>query len=325
MKRCKECRKWQSHAYWSHMDPTNVKFFVKMEASFRRYLNLPRKFAKNFKGKISERIKLKDPNGKTWKIEVFKSYNNVSLHSGWTDFVTANKIDENDLLIFTYSSSSSFDVLIFNASGYEKADPLMIKNEDSESESESETMKTSSDSDTSIRVFIPPAKISSKSVISSPEIRAENKRERDDDGTSRHASKKANQALSVKPYHVHCKLKLSVKQQKIADEMASTTQPGSNLFLKIMTSSDLQDRLTIPRNFARQNIGKRSQQINLLAANNKKVFPANYKYHEKLQSIGRGWRAFALENNIKERNMCLFEVKKLDVTEIVVHVSPRAN
>ena len=131
--------------------------------------NLPRKLAKNFKGKISERIKLKDPNGKTWKIEVFKSYNNVSLRSGWTDFVTANKIVENDLLIFTYSSSSSFDVLIFDDSGYEKADPLMIKNEGSESESES-------DSDTSIRVFIPPAKISSKSVISSPEIRAENKR-----------------------------------------------------------------------------------------------------------------------------------------------------
>ncbi|KAF3333851.1 B3 domain-containing protein [Carex littledalei] len=172
MESCKVCRKWRSHAYWSHMDPTNVKFFVKMEASFRRYLNLPGKLAKNFKEKISETIELKDPNGKTWKIEVFKSYNNVSLRSGWTDFVTANKIDENDLLIFTYSSSSSFDVLIFDASGYEKADPLMIKNE----ESESETMKTSSDSDTSVRVFIPPAKISSNSVISSPEIRAENKR-----------------------------------------------------------------------------------------------------------------------------------------------------
>lgn len=35
---CNVCRKWRSHVYWSHMDPTNVKFFVKMEASFRQNL-----------------------------------------------------------------------------------------------------------------------------------------------------------------------------------------------------------------------------------------------------------------------------------------------
>ena len=63
--------------------------------------------------------------------------------------------------------------------------------------------------------------------------------ERNGDGTSRHASKKAKQALSGKLYYVHKKLELSVKQQKIADEMASATQPGSKLFLKILSSSDL--------------------------------------------------------------------------------------
>ncbi|XP_078177679.1 B3 domain-containing protein Os12g0592300-like [Carex rostrata] len=327
---CKVCRKWQRHAYWSHRDPTNVKFFVKMKASFRRYLNLPRKLTKNFKGEISEIIKLKDPNGKTWKIDVFKSHNNQSLRSGWRDFVTANKIDENDLLVFKYSSSSSFDVLIFDPSGYEKAAALIIKNEEteseSESESESETVKTSSDSDTSIRVFIPPAKISSESVISSPAVPADNKRERNGDGKSRHASKKAKQALYDKPYFVPFNLKLSVKQKKIADEMASATQPGSKLFLKILSSSDL-GRLIIPGTFARQNIGKRSQPISLLVANKEKVFAASYYYTKNIQSIGGGWREFALGNNLKERNMCLFEVKRLDGTElaIVVHVPPRAN
>ncbi|XP_078178607.1 B3 domain-containing protein Os12g0592300-like [Carex rostrata] len=325
----------------------------------------------NFKGKISDKIKLKDPNGKTWQIEVFKSYNNLSLHSGWRDFVTANKIDENDLLVFKYSSSSSFDVLIFDESGYEKASALIIKNKEtesnSESESESETEQTSSsDSDTSIRVFIPPAKISSKSVISSPAIRAENKRERNDGGTSSHAIKKAKQALPGKRYYVSFKLELSVKQQQIADEMASATQPGSKLFLKILSSSDLQSRLLeqlvlskaiypdkiileemsitlnfssrhvrvsclagwrIPSSFARQNIEKRSQQISLLVANKEKVFPANYNYSENQPRITRGWRKFALGNNLKERDLCLFELKRLDGTElaIVVHVQPRAN
>ncbi|XP_078177676.1 B3 domain-containing protein Os12g0592300-like [Carex rostrata] len=325
---CKVCTKWQRHAYWSHRDPTNVKFFVKLDASFRRYLNLPRRFAKNFQGKISGIIKLKDPNGKIWQIVVLKSYNNLSLRSGWRDFVTANKIDENDLLVFKYSSSSSFDVIIFDPSGYEKAASLIIKNEETESESESETVKTSSDSDTSIRVFIPPMKISFENEISSPAIPAENKRERNGDGTSRHASKKAKQELSAgKPYYVHQKLELSVKQQKIADEMASGTQSGSKLFLKILSSSDMCYRMTIPGTFARQNIGKSSQPISLLVANKEKAFAASYHYNENIQSIGRGWKKFALQNNIKEGNLCLFEVKRLDGTElaIVAHVPPRAS
>ncbi|KAF3333850.1 B3 domain-containing protein [Carex littledalei] len=180
MESCKVCRKWQTHAYWNHRDPTDLKFFVKMEASFRRYLNLPRKLAKNFKEKISQIVELKVPTGKTWQIEVFKSSNNLSLRSGWRDFVAANKINENDILVFKYSSGSSFNVLIFDPSGYQKAAASIIKNEEtepeSESKSESETVKTSSESDTFIRVFIPPAKICSESVISSPTIRATNKR-----------------------------------------------------------------------------------------------------------------------------------------------------
>lgn len=144
--------------------------------------NLPRKLAKNFKGKISKLVKLEGSSGKSWRIEVLKSDNTLSLRSGWRDFVTANKIDENDLLLFKYSSSSSFDVLIFDPSGCEKAAHSIIKNEqiesesETKSESESETEKRSSGSDTSVRVFIPPEKISSDSEVSSPATHAEKKR-----------------------------------------------------------------------------------------------------------------------------------------------------
>jgi hypothetical protein len=64
---------------------------------------------------------------------------------GWRDSVTANKIDENDLLVFKYRSNSSFDVLIFDPTGCEKVAPLVIKTEQTEleTESESETEKTS--------------------------------------------------------------------------------------------------------------------------------------------------------------------------------------
>jgi B3 DNA binding domain len=107
---------------------------------------------------------------------VLRSDNNLSLRSGWRDFVTANRIDENDLLVFKYSNSSSFDVLIFDSSGCDKTTPLIIKTEQTESESESETERTSSDSDPSVRVLIPPEKIYSYGITSSLAIHAGKKR-----------------------------------------------------------------------------------------------------------------------------------------------------
>jgi hypothetical protein len=46
------------------------------------------------------------------------------LKSGWEDFVKAHGLQENDILIFTCSGNSAFDVLIFEASGCEKVSSL---------------------------------------------------------------------------------------------------------------------------------------------------------------------------------------------------------
>ncbi|KAJ4788108.1 B3 domain-containing protein [Rhynchospora pubera] len=325
---CKVCRKWQRHFYWNHTDPKNVKFFVQMETSFTNHLDLPRNFAKRFKGKILEIVKLKGPSGRTWPIEVLKSENKLSLKSGWTNFVTANKIDENDLLVFKYSGNSSFDVVIFDRSGCEKVVSFTTKKDETgtEAESELEAEKTSSESDTSVRVFIPPNRIASDIEISSSATGEQRMRGRNGSEASRRNIKNAKQAPSERPYHMPWKLKLSAAERKIADEMAIATQPGSKLFLKILTPSDAQS-LTVPTCFANENIVKGTQPINLLLANKEKVFRARYCCH----SLGRhwirnGWREFAREYELKEGSLCLFEVKTLKTRKlaIIVHVHHQA-
>ncbi|KAJ3685486.1 hypothetical protein LUZ61_014650 [Rhynchospora tenuis] len=339
-KSCKVCRKWQSHAYWNHMDPKHVKFFVKMEASFGDHLVLPRKFARRFKGRICEIVKLRGPSGETWQIEVCKSENKLSLKSGWRNFATANKIDKNDLLVFKYRGNSSFNVLIFDPSGSEKVVSLIIKNDETETESESESesesktdstfeseaVKTCSESDTSFRVFIPPERISSDRETSSRATCEQKRRVKNVDGAPSNINKKARQGPSDMPYR-RSRAKLSVAQQKVADEMAVATQPGSKLFVKILTPSDINNHLIIPRCSANEYFGKTSQSISLLLANKNKIFSGHYYQGKNTQFISRrGWRDFVRKYNLKVHSLCLFEVKTLDAgISIVVHVHPRGN
>lgn len=44
--------------------------------------------------------------------------------SGWEDFAKAHELQENDLLIFTCCGNSSFEVVVFEASGCEKVSSL---------------------------------------------------------------------------------------------------------------------------------------------------------------------------------------------------------
>ncbi|KAJ3685493.1 hypothetical protein LUZ61_014657 [Rhynchospora tenuis] len=49
------------------------------------------------------------------------------FQSGWKDFVTANKIGRNDILLFKYCTNSSFEVTIFDPSGCENAASFFAK------------------------------------------------------------------------------------------------------------------------------------------------------------------------------------------------------
>ena len=85
--------------------------------------SIPERFAKNFNRTGS--IDLKAPSGETWNIGVDKHVDELCLVSRWEDFVKAHRLRENDLLVFTCSGNFSFDVMIFEASGYEKVSSLL--------------------------------------------------------------------------------------------------------------------------------------------------------------------------------------------------------
>uniref|UniRef100_A0ACD6A2F1 Uncharacterized protein n=3 Tax=Avena sativa TaxID=4498 RepID=A0ACD6A2F1_AVESA len=125
-KGCGRCSGWQGHYYREHMDVDKIRFFKLMTADLQQRMRIPDKFARNFirQMQTAEGLDLKVPSGETWHVGVTNVTNELFLEAGWGDFAKAHELRENDLLLFTCSGRSSFEVLIFDSSGCEKLSPL---------------------------------------------------------------------------------------------------------------------------------------------------------------------------------------------------------
>jgi B3 DNA binding domain len=91
--------------------------------------DLPNDFHRNFKGQIGETAELKGPSGNVWQVGVIKSTGRSTFQSGWKDFVTGNRVEANDFLVFKYSGNSSFQVQIFDSSECERTTTFFARRE----------------------------------------------------------------------------------------------------------------------------------------------------------------------------------------------------
>nr|DAD46874.1 TPA_asm: hypothetical protein HUJ06_016811 [Nelumbo nucifera] len=75
---------------------------------------IPAKFVKNLKEDLSSPVTLRGPTGKVWKVGLVKAGDSLFFQYGWDEFVEDHNLEEEDLLVFRYSGSSTFDVLMFD-------------------------------------------------------------------------------------------------------------------------------------------------------------------------------------------------------------------
>ncbi|XP_078182255.1 B3 domain-containing protein Os12g0592300-like [Carex rostrata] len=267
--------------------------------------NIPKKFGKKFKGSMRENVELEGPSGITWHVKMIRSNNTFALRSGWKEFVIANRIDKNDVLVFTYNGNSSFKVVIFNWSGCEKASPFFAKKKETDTQSEESN-------DSLIReIGAPHCKVkkeivslssgSSDTNESFPEIsscadqantdgeRVHCKRKQRDfvqessesdsesdegeHGTvrKRKTKEKRTKKASIL-YIVPNQTYLTKAQKQIADRMTRKTQKGSDLFVKILTRNNTQSQghgnciLNFPSGFACKVLQSNKKKITLMPA-----------------------------------------------------------
>lgn len=70
---------------------------------------------------IGSMIKLRRPSGATWHVGLIKLGEKLVIEPGWEDFVNANYVSPNDLLVFKHVGRIEFEVLIFDPWGCEKS------------------------------------------------------------------------------------------------------------------------------------------------------------------------------------------------------------
>ncbi|XP_078150559.1 B3 domain-containing protein Os03g0622100-like isoform X1 [Carex rostrata] len=289
---------------------------------------------------------------------IMSSNNTFAMRSGWKEFVIANRIDKNDVLVFTYNGNSSFKVAIFDRSGCEKAAPFFAKKMEMEIETQSEESNDSSIRENvalhsevkkEIISFSSGSSDSDESLcdISSRAIRARTIRERvcckrkqrefvqessegdkGEHGTVRIRKTKENRTMKASHlYILPIRTRLTKAQEEIANRMARKTQKGSDLLVKILTPSEIPPRvncvLRLPVGFARKILESEEKKIILLPADldkRSKTCTAKYMKNKNCKYIGQGWNKFVCINGLKEGDLCLFELRKQERGEILTMV-----
>ncbi|TVU49328.1 hypothetical protein EJB05_00636, partial [Eragrostis curvula] len=325
---CESCRKWQEHNNWEHMDVSKIRFFKFMTGDFAKGISIPEKFVENFNGNISKEFNLKAPSGETWHIGVDKDANKLFLKSGWKDFVKAYELQENDLLIFTCRDDSSFEVLIFDASGCEKVSlfanktgPHMLKNcADKANRGKHDEHYSLSDSEDTTTPF---------QLVGSPQ----------DATTSQNCSGKKSRELSESPNSINDHVKCEENGEEDSDEECSnqnyyysriadrlsdeekeevitlaSIRSDNPAFFTILQKSHVRrshNFLIFPSRFVADHLDSNLHEITLCRPNRKEKWCVKYYHEQTAQGIRNyNFSRFVCENKLREGDICAFELMK---------------
>ncbi|XP_028795085.1 B3 domain-containing protein REM16 [Neltuma alba] len=109
---CGGCKSWVDDIYWTHFKFTH--FALRLPPGFDQHLALPKTFSDGVKRKLPDNVTLRGPGGAQWTVRLSTRDDILHFTHGWQQFAQDHFLEENDLLIFKYNGESQFDVLIFD-------------------------------------------------------------------------------------------------------------------------------------------------------------------------------------------------------------------
>ncbi|GAV79745.1 B3 domain-containing protein [Cephalotus follicularis] len=342
---CKECRSWEEDIYWTHFQCFHFSQFLR--AGFDHKLVIPEKFIKNLKKKLPETVTLKGPSSVTWNIVITANDDSIYFNHGWEEFVKNHFLEENDILMFKYNGESHFDVLMFDGRSLcEKASSYFVRRcghtehdngpqaKRKNRESSVEVIPTSPECGV---VGSPPEKPLNNVDISIPmgqpiiTTAATNKRTR----SGRNSIKPSHLRQSVASestynYAVVVDAKpeaeLPPSNKKSGPQYASNRRPvteGERLnairlaqaattddgFLTVMKPTYVYKKfyMVIPSGWLTKHLSLENQEVFLRVR--EKTWHTRFYYikSRKCGGLASGWKTFAVDNNLEEFDVCVFE------------------
>ncbi|PKU62585.1 B3 domain-containing protein Os12g0592300 isoform X1 [Dendrobium catenatum] len=339
-----QCRKFEEHFYWGHVDVRRMHFSKFMTGDFSKCMVIPKKFIENFNGELLETVELKAPSGDIWHVELKKTNDGVVLDCGWKYFVEAYGIQENDTLVFKYDGCSSFLVLMFEQSGCEKpashrlkkGDPMdnlcaipsvkRARNDSSVSSyghTEQEQPITSQHRNSranrsaeknqvrvrknSRRIYRP-----KNPLIASRKKKAAREDERCIIKAIENPANEVSldELCSANMYFVSRKARVSDAEKKKLLSFAKSIQTDKPSFVSIMVPCSIVKRfyMTIPIAFAMKHLPRTSNRVFLRVPDEQRLWQVHCLVQARSVGFTSGWKNFVRGNHLKIGDICLFEL-----------------
>uniref|UniRef100_A0ACD5YJM4 Uncharacterized protein n=1 Tax=Avena sativa TaxID=4498 RepID=A0ACD5YJM4_AVESA len=307
--RCGHC---DVHFYWHHLDDRKKHFLSIMIGDFRRQMSIPEKFVKNFRGRISELIKLEAPDGNIYDIQITKGLNKIVLGSGWAAFSNAYELKEHDVLVFRYIGDSHFKALIFDPSGCEKelfrvvmkrapnVQEIGIFHDQSFPEQTRRRDKLSHDNYC--------RKTNNMTSLGSPSLRsAEHVTSPEDSQETMNSG--SLQETTEPRYVLATGCNLTAMQKAEVDVLVKKIMPAIPFYITAMNKTNLSGSLVFCKDYTAKYLPHEDQFITLCHPQKSNIWVDNLKViTDGASMLSVGWLCFVQHNELRESDICVFEV-----------------
>ncbi|XP_057965093.1 B3 domain-containing protein Os01g0723500-like isoform X2 [Malania oleifera] len=306
-------------------------------------LRIPPHFIQKYLShEIPSGVTLKGPSGSHWHVKLQERENGIFLHDGWPQFIKDHSLGDYELLIFRYEGNMSFNVQIFDKSGWERVSVCTDRNH-VESSSSNGKRKRGRPRKYFSHLHLPkthehnpgqsddPEKLKEKGQIQMKtgidKSRAKDvwpKKFKENENIQRKIKKEED--LSAQEMELHDSHILR-RGQPLAEEcervwkMARSFNSRFPCFESFMKAYNTERAfiLRIPTSFSKAYLPQ--QKTRFVLKNSKgKAWEVASNYNKKYHAFSGGWRAFACDNNLNQGDVCVFEL--VDKNVMQVHVFP---
>ncbi|KAJ1440370.1 DNA-binding barrel domain superfamily [Sesbania bispinosa] len=252
---------------------------------------IPNNFTRKYGGDMSNPILLKPPDGTEWKMNWTKHDGDIWLQEGWKEFATHYSLDYGHMVLFEYKDTSHFEVHIFDKTTLEIQYPFHA------SQDEQDNIDQISDESVEILDNQPPSTCKKTTSKSCPQPRRKLRT-----GTSGGVG--SSPKLQNSPEHANIKEDVSrTTQCQKVDQLNSKIYEALNRaeafrskypsFIVVMKPSY---------------VGRGNLVLDGRTWHGRYIFRKVGRYSNV--QVTSGWKKFASDNNLKEGDVCLFELTK---------------
>ncbi|KAK3195657.1 hypothetical protein Dsin_026967 [Dipteronia sinensis] len=295
-------------------------------------LGIPRVFVKKFGNELSTVATLTAPNGRIWNVELTKDGRNIWFNVGWVEFVEYHSISIGYFLLFRYQKKSTFHVLIFDMSACEIRYPhyFVERKNDNQDEIEDEdsveiigslTPKPDA-SDFTLEINRSRkynTSLESQIFRSGYEVRSKRHKMEEvvglneSDSTGDDSEHELLDILEEMGIYVKINFQYITAEEKLrAIAAARLFKPKNPSFMVILRHRDIyKDNMYVPLEFSKKYfIGRDTKLIKLRDHDGKEWAVELSRYRPKGGGgdLTHGWTKFSNDKNLKEGDICMFEL-----------------